>query len=467
MSADSPRPFRWQALLQRAGEAVFVLDRRRRVLFVNTAWEQLTGLSATQARGMLCRRPRPVGTDGLLEDVLAHILTPPPEVLRGAFARARRLFAGRPRTGEAAGPSPSPRWWDVEFLPLRQDEPREGYLVVGRIVPLAADGAGPQVLLPERLMDLRQRWMGSFTLDLLASDVPAMHRVVAQARLASTVRSPILLIGEQGTGKETIARIIHYQGPSRERAFAAIDCRRLPASVLAGLLFGQPGSLLCIPGAIYLDDPAQLPRDLQLRLCEWFAARSSNGEPDDGPRFFAGSVRPEKDVRAGRLLMELFCLLGTLTVTVPPLRDRRDDLPTLVERFLAARNAEQQRVVAGLTAAAWEVVRHHDWPGNLDELRHVLADAHGRATAERIDVTDLPAALCQAQRLEKEPLRPTVRPVPLEKTLEQVERHLIQLALKRAGGNRSRAAELLGIYRGRLLRRMEALGMADVEGEVT
>jgi PAS domain S-box-containing protein len=467
MSAESPRPFRWQALFQRAGEAVFVLDRRRRILFVNAAWERLTGLSADQAHGMLCRRPRPVGADGLLEDVLAHILTPPPEVLGGAFARTRRLFAGRTRAGEAAGSSSSARWWDVEFMPLRQDEPREGYLVVGRIIPLPPDGAGPQVLLPERLMDLRQRRMGSFTFDLLSSGVPAMQRVVAQARLASTVRAPLLLIGEQGTGKETIARIIHYQGPSRERAFAAIDCRRLPASVLAGLLFAQPGSSLWVPGAIYLDDPAGLPRDLQLRLCEWLAVRNASGEPDDGPRFFAGSVRPEEDVGAGRLLVELFSLLGTMTVTLPPLRDRRDDLPTLVEQFLAARSAEQERVVAGLTPAAWEVMRHHDWPGNLDELRQVLADAHGRATAERIDVTELPAALCQTQRLEQEPLRPPVRPVPLEKTLEQVERHLIQLALKRAGGNRGRAAELLGIYRGRLLRRMEALGMVDAEGEAS
>jgi DNA-binding NtrC family response regulator len=238
--------------------------------------------------------------------------------------------------------------------------------------------------------------------------------------------------------------------------------------MLAGMLLSADPSLAlraCVPGAIYLEEPAGLPRDVQLRLCEWLAARSANSERDDCPRLFAGSTAPEEDVRAGRLLAELFCLLGPLSVTVPPLRERRDDLAGLVERMLATLNAERERVVTGLTPAAWEVLRHHDWPGNLDELRQVLADAHAGTTAERIDAAELPAALCQAQRLEQEPVRPAPRPVPLEKTMEHVEKRLIQLALKRSRGNRTRAAELLGIYRGRLQRRMEALGMEEASGE--
>jgi transcriptional regulator with PAS, ATPase and Fis domain len=465
MSADRPRPFRWQALFQRASEAVFVLDRRRRVLFVNAAWERLTGVSAERMHGMLCRRPRPVGAEGLLEDVLAHILTPPAEVLRGGFARVRRLFPDRPRAADAAGQSSSLRWWDVEFLPLRQDGPGEGYLIVGRVVPLRHDGPEPPVLLPERLMDLRQRWMSRFSFDLLASCVPAMHRVQAQVRLASTVRAPVLLVGEAGSGKKTTARIIHYQSAARERSFATPDCRRLPVSMLTSLLFAEPGTGLADAGAIYLDDPALLPRDVQLRLCEWLAARATNGERDKGPRLFAGSSQPEEDVRAGRMLAEFYCLIGTLTIVLPPLRERMDDSPRLAERMLDDWKAEREQNVSGLTPAAWEVMLHHHWPGNLAEFQHVLSEAHGRAAAEQIDTADLPAALCQAQSLEREPLRSAVRPVPLEETLAQVERRLIHLAMKRARGNRSRAAELLGIYRGRLLRRMEALGMEEAPGE--
>src|SRR5262245_61325457 len=109
MSKDEglKRPFRWHALLQRASDPLFVLDRRRRVLFVNEAWERLTGLALDRARGLLCRRPRPAGPGEPLEDRIAHALTPTPEALAGAFARARRLvhlgLDGRPL---------APCWWD-------------------------------------------------------------------------------------------------------------------------------------------------------------------------------------------------------------------------------------------------------------------------------------------------------------------------------------------------------------------
>src|SRR5262245_1173268 len=144
MSADSPspghgkRPFRWQALLQNATEAVFVLDRRRRLLFVNPPWQALTGLSADRARGLFCRHSRPVLADAPLEDKVAHILTPPPEVLRGTFSRNRRLFHHR-LPGEDGGTPRPPRWWDVEFFPLRQSSPEPGYLILGRVLPVHAE----------------------------------------------------------------------------------------------------------------------------------------------------------------------------------------------------------------------------------------------------------------------------------------------------------------------------------------
>jgi transcriptional regulator with PAS, ATPase and Fis domain len=452
-----PRPFRWQALLQRAGEAVFVLDRRRRLLFANAAWEQLTGLPAEQAHGMLCRRGRPVPLEAPPEEVLAHVLTPPPEVLRGNFARARRLFPALP--GSAGS---GPRCWDVEFLPVRQGGPDEGFFILGRIRPLPESdpvSAGPGAIMPERLLDLRQRWASSFGFDLLASARPAMRRLMSQVRLASRMLAPVLIVGERGSGKETAARIIHYQGPEQERPFAALDCRRLPGGVLAGVLFGGVGRWGL--GAVYLDEVDALPRDVQARLCEHL----SNA---DAPlRVLAGCADAEEAVRSGRLLEDLYCLLGSLTLHVPPLRERREDLPRLVERLLAALEVEQPLSPGprSLTSAAWEVVRHHGWPGNLTELRQVLADARGRAKGERIDAGDLPAAMRLAQRVGQEPLRAAPRPVPLEQTLEQVERRLIEVALRRARGQRALAAELLGIYRGRLLRRMKALGMATEEDE--
>ncbi len=225
ISADSPRPFRWHALFQRAGDAVFVLDRRRRVLFVNSAWEQLTGLSAERARGLLCRRPRPAAATDLVEDVLAHILTPPAEVLKGRFARARRLFS-RPVKLPAAGSVPQPpNSWDVEFLPFRQAGSPEGWFIVGRIIPLPGDEPQPTLPVPERLMDLRQRWTSEFTLDLLASTCPAMHRVLQQVA-PGMYRSRAGFTRRRARRGQGNHRAYHSLPGLRERAF--LRCTGLP-----------------------------------------------------------------------------------------------------------------------------------------------------------------------------------------------------------------------------------------------
>jgi transcriptional regulator with AAA-type ATPase domain len=459
MKDDAPRrSFRWQALFQRVSEALFVLDRRRRLLFVNHGFERLTGLGIDRARGLVCRAPRPVGPEGSAEELISHILTPPPEVLQGAFARSRRLY--HDRTGRHDPPAP-PAWWDVEFLPFRQGGDKEGHLIVGRVVPLPAGASPVALLVPERLVDLRQRTAARFSLDLVASGHPAMRRLEQQVRLASEVRTPLWLVGEAGTGKQTLARLVHARGPRREQAFCTLDCGRLPPASVAALLLGEASSPLRAGiGAIYLREPGRLPRDLQLRLCERLAV-----EEPDAPRLMAGSrSAPSELVRGGAVLDELAGLLSPLLLDVPPLRERPNDLPRLVESLLARLNEAGGKRVSGVSPAASEVLRGHDWPGNIAELFGVLRAARERAADERIDAGDLPTAL----RLPRGAPRPVTGPaadLPLPELLELVERRVITLALARARGNQSRAAELLGIHRPRLLRRMQALGLAGAEDQ--
>ena len=423
---DADRPFRWQALLHRAADAVFVLDRRRRLRFVNRAWEQLTGFASDAVRGLVCRRPASIGADGPPEDALAHALTPPAEVSDGQPSRTRR---------RAVGPSASPRWWDVDFLPLRQDA---GCLVVGRIVPVAEDALTSPTLaqLPERLVDLRQRRLRSFTFDLFEGRHPRMGRLVEQARIAATLESPVLIVGEPGTGKHTLARVLHAQGPRRDRGFVALDCRLLPPDAVAEVL-QAPGN-----GVLYLASPECLSPDLQHGLLSCPA------------RLVLGCrVEPE-----GRLLDRLFWQASVLRLDLVPLRDRPEDLPRLVERLLA------ERPVRGLTAEAKEACAAYPWPGNLRELRQVVHESADRVAGEWIDLAELPSPVRLALHLEREPLV-RARPLDLEQTLEAVESRLIALALRRADGNRTRAAELLGIPRARLLRRIEAFGLGQAPGE--
>jgi transcriptional regulator with AAA-type ATPase domain len=469
------RTVRWQALFASGRDAFFALDRRRRLLFVNRAWEALAGLPAAEVVGLLCRRPRPAGPEDSLETVLAHALTPPAEVLQGQSARVRRLLPARPGAG-AAPPTPS-RWWDVEFFPVRREGAVPRVLILGRVHPVSpahalalrgtADEPAAPPPLSEGLAALRERAARRHDFALLASPVPAVRKLAEQVKLASRVDTPVWLLGEAGTGKQALARAIHYQGPRRELAFAALDCARLPAAAVARVLFGdRAGAQRAALATVYLREPAQLPRDLQLRLCEWLAADRRDPAVDgpEVPRVLAGSrANPDDEVRAGRLHEDLACALGALVFEVPPLRERVADLPLLVERLLERQAAlveegEEERRVTALTPAAWELVRAYPWPGNLRELDAALGAAARACRGATIDAGDLPAGLRAAQQ----PAAPE-RVLSLPQLLEQVERRLIELALRRAGGHQGRAARLLSVWPSKLSRRLKELKIAPAE----
>jgi transcriptional regulator with PAS, ATPase and Fis domain len=449
--ADSPPPrsstepsppddFRWQALFQRSTDALFVLDRQRRLRFVNRAWEALTGLAAADVHLLSCRRQRAAGPGDSLLEVLARVLTPPPEVLQGEASRARRRLPGADQLG--------PRCWDVEFLPTRADGRTSS--IVGRILPVVEATQLTAAILPERLLDLRERVVRGYNLTLLESVDPSVRRLTEQVRLAASLKVPVLLTGEMGTGKATLARVIHYRGSGQERSFVAIDCVRLPAEAIAEFLFGERGTIPGRPGAIYLREPGKLPRDLQARLHAWIGNESA-------PRVLVGCrVAPAEEVRGGQLLGELFAAFP-LILEVPPLRERLADLPDLIQRGLERANEADGTRVTGLTPDAMEVLRGHPWPGNLRELQDVLASARRQATGPVLAITDLPAPLRLRHAAGPAPL--AERPLPLDALLEQAERRLIELALRRARGHRGRAAEILGIWRARLIRRIDALGL--------
>jgi DNA-binding NtrC family response regulator len=474
-SPGTSRSFRWQALFEQVREPLFVLDRRRRILFANRAWEEFTGVSLAEAHGLACTR-RGSATPERRERV-ARVLWPPPEVIEGKPAQVRRQVSDLMLNG--------PPWWDILFFPL-QGEPN-GTFILGKIhgAPIAA-AAGfvplPEALRelhsrlsqklpreeieqfwrPEKLVGLRERLAQQYRLDLLDAALPAMQRVAEQVRLASQIRACVLLVGEPGSGKHWLARAIHQASPAQERSFVALDCARLPSTVVAELLFGS-GRLCARPGigTICLKEPARLSVQLQERLLDWLRESSASADRT-APRVLAGaSPDPFAEVRAGRLLEALYATLATMEIVLPPLRDRLADLPSLTDRMLERLNSESERRILGLTDAAWEVFREYRWPGNLRELHAVLAGCHQRAAAERIDVTDLPATLRQAVRLDREPTPLPDQPLSLDSLLEQTERRLIEVALRRARGNKSRAAELLSVWRPRLLRRMEALGIKE------
>jgi PAS domain S-box-containing protein len=436
---DSPDDFRWTAFFQRSTEAVFVLNRRGQILFVNRGWETLTGLARADVRRRVCKRARDAAPGSV--EALLGVLAPPREVSEGRPASVRRLVAQ---------PDRGPRWWDVEFVPLTGPA---GFLgALGKVREVAVTGPASQPPLPEKLMALRQRRVSWWGLEHLTSEVAGIRRLAEQVRLALGARVPVLLVGEPGAGKQWLARTIHHGGPGRESAFCALDSSHLPAASQAWLLFGLPGWAQRGGGTLYLQEPFHMPRELQARLVELFTPADDEGRR---PRLLAGcSTDPAAEVRAGRLLEELHCLLSPLTVSVPPLRERLPELPQLVGRLLERATGVREQPVTGVADDAMQLLRDHAWPGNVRELYAVLAGACQRAKGERLEAGDLPYYL-------RGPAAVPERILPLDKILEQVERRLLQVALAQSKGNKSKAADLLAIWRPRLLRRLEALGLDD------
>ena len=430
-SASDPR-FRWQALFQHAAEPLFLLSARRRVLFVNRAWEALTGVAPADVKGQTCRR-RPRGIVAEKIDLLLSAMAPPAEVMAGQLGQARR----HPPLG------PQPVWWQIDFFPLAGAAGLTGILGKITVLTQPAPTAGPP--LSEKLADLRRRHFLHYDLAELVGDAPAVVRLREQIRLAGQTRMPALIVGAPGTGKLWTARAIHHQSSKRERTFACLDCARLAPSRLGELLQGASPF-----ATIYLQNLAGLPLDLQERL------RQRLEIDDDGaPRILAGLPQdPLESVRSGKLLHDFYCRLSTLVLEVPALKDRMDDFDGWLERLLPRANEAAERTLRGVSAEARLILRAYAWPGNLRELHDVLLQGCLHARGEKIEESDLPFFVRHGPVPEEKPLK-------LDAILEEVERRLIVNALRQAKNNKSRAAELLTIWRPRLLRRMENLGIED------
>ena len=440
---------RLSGLIQQSADPIFLLDRQLRLAFVNRAWEELTGHPADAVLGLECRPPLPEGEPGP-EGGLGPF-RPPPEALDGQPAGGPALVI------HASGER---HWRRLEFLPLRNSRGEVvGFL--GWALPEDASPCGAEseaLRLRAELESLRERLAGRYGFDSLIGRGASHRRLLDQVTAAAASRVPVLVLGEPGTGRRHVARMIQHRGPRPESPLMMLDCAALPAEVLERELFpttAEPGGVRTSEGAtLLLTEITELPRDLQARLVTLL---------DDGPvRLIATSaVEPDAARREERLLPELFFALTTLTVRLLPLRERIDELPLFAQHFLERANGRGPRRLAGFDPEALRVLAAYDWPGNLRELGRVIDVAHQRSTGEVIRAGDLPAGIRGnlGAAYNPPPMPPPI--TPLDETLTQLERRLSEQALTRARQNKSRAAELLAISRPRLYRRIKELNIAD------
>ena len=300
---------------------------------------------------------------------------------------------------------------------------------------------------------------------------PAMKRVIMRAGRVAPRSVPVLIEGETGTGKELLARAIHRASPRRNRPFVAVNCGAIPPELVESELFGhergaftgavtpRKGHFLeSDGGSLFLDEVGELPKPAQVKLLraiqeeEILPVGSSRSRKVDVRMIAATNRTLLSEVAAGTFRDDLFHRLAVAVLRLPPLRERRDDLPLLTDHLLAFVNREGREqpgfVEKTLSAGARRLLLEHPWPGNVRELQNTLTRAAIWTPQARLTAEDIRDALIPVTTgLEKETVlgRPLGDGLDLPEILATVARHYLQRALDEAHGNKTRGARLVGL----------------------
>ncbi len=461
---------RLETWLKSAMTPVFLLSPNRRVLFFNRGCEHLTGWSADDVVGEIAEFASDSEPQSLRS--LVNSLCPPPTVFAGQEQDVPTFL--HHRTGSSIAKL-------IRFIPVHEEADRITS-VLGLISPLPAVSQSQPMSLAlqfhAELSALRWSLRQRFGVKTVVARSSAMQRVLQQIGVARLSSVPVHFVGPDGVGKEHLARAVHHEGETQHGLFVPINCDHSPFEVvqtLKRLLHPQAddapaGGLQ--PRTLFLIDVGNLPRDGQERLLEAYASATSSTRHPTLPRLMSSSSESLRDaVEDERLMPELFYLLTTLVIEVPPLRLRSDDLPPLAQAFLEMLNRGSARQVSGFADAVWPQLREYNWPGNLDELALVVQESREHGTSSVIEVKDLPLrfrAGLDAQAIGPLQPLPGELPIPaLAEHMAQVERELIERALAKAKQNKTLAAKLLQMPRPVLYRRLQALGMINEEADKT
>jgi formate hydrogenlyase transcriptional activator len=461
-----------RAILESLPDELIVTDAEGRVLAWNGAWRDGVG-----------RRTFPqlsLGGDfgTALERAAADGLCPREEHagVRAVLSGDRSSF----RTACQHPASPRPRAYLVSATPL-QGERAGTVLIHTDVTELVETRAALEAALREAgeleerleaenvvLHEQVRRFSG---FDELVGTSAALGRVLAQVQQVAPTDAPVLLLGETGTGKDLVARALHSRSKRRERSLVTVNCAALPATLIESELFGyEKGAFtgavqrtigrfeVADRGTLFLDEIGDLPLELQAKLLR--VLQSGEFERLGSPRTIKVDVRLiaatnrdlEREVREGRFRADLFYRLSVFPLTLPPLRERREDVPLLVWHFVERRQAKLGRAVKRIPERLMRAFSAHDWPGNVRELENVVERA--------LIMTSGPTLAADPALLGRAPDAPAVG---TGATLAEADRAHIEAVLEECGWKitgKGNAAERLGLKRSTLQYRMKKLGIA-------
>ena len=313
----------------------------------------------------------------------------------------------------------------------------------------------------------------------VVAESPAMREVLNFVRrVAATEATTILLEGENGTGKDLIAKTLHYQSMRQAEPFIAINCAAIPETLLESELFGyEKGAFtdaraqkkgifeLADRGTLFLDEIGELPLMLQaklLRVLEEQSFRRLGGLRDISLnlRFIAASNKNLREaVREGAFRQDLYYRLNVIQITIPSLRERPEDIVPMTKFFIDHYNRKFQRKIEGISPEAARLLLAHSWPGNVRELRNAVERAMILEESSLLTSASLPIAIRQPERREEGDLQSRLEIPDEGLSLEENERMLVMRALEKTGGNQTQAAHLLRITRDTLRYKMKKFSL--------
>ncbi|MFN7319970.1 MAG: sigma-54-dependent transcriptional regulator [Methylobacterium sp.] len=357
---------------------------------------------------------------------------------------------------------------------------------------------------------LSKRGSGALQFSDLASSSPDMTRAIRLGERAAKSGIPVLLEGESGVGKEVFARALQGASDRRGKPFVTVNCGAIPANLVESILFGhEKGAFTgatekhlgkfveASGGTLFLDEVSELPLDAQVKLLR--AIQEGEVDPVGGRktmkvdiRLVSASNRDLLDcVRQGRFREDLYYRLNVFPIAIPPVRNRREDIPTLVRRFIARFSAEEGRTIRGISAEAMQLLQSFHWPGNVRQLENAMFRAVILCEGDEITLDHMPqvAQVVSGYEVRIPTIAATPAPVPMAereivrveikdpsaltlldpmgdvRPLGDVESETIRFALEHYRGQMSKVARKLGIGRSTLYRKLKELGIATEEPE--
>jgi two-component system response regulator PilR (NtrC family) len=365
--------------------------------------------------------------------------------------------------------------YDYLTKPFKVDEI---HAVIGRVLEKRA--------LVEANLALREKVTGRYRLASLLGRSPQMQRVFEVIGKIHSARTSVLITGESGTGKELVARALHSEGNRAQKPFVAVNCGAIPAELMESELFGhRRGSFTgavadktgmfqeADGGILFLDEIGELTLPLQVKLLRVLQERKVKAVGDTSElevdvRIIAATNRElEEEVARGAFRSDLYYRLNVIEVRLPALRQRREDIPLLIEHFVRRHAAEQDKRVIGVTPEVARLLEAHDYPGNVRELENLIEHAMTMTSGPRIEPVDLPRLRQPALSGAADGSQVAIpdEGFDLDRALADYERTIVLRAMEQSGSVRKRAARLLGISFRSLRYRLAKLGMDEGEAE--